>query len=300
MCERLESITMGSGITVIETNTFYGCRSLKAIQLPDTVAKIENYAFMGCSSLAKLTIPASTSSIGTGAFQDCSGLREISIPSAVTTIEAEAFDRDANMKITCEEGSKAYEYAHAYGFKNNVDGEEPTATPTAAKKTTYTISYVLNKGKISGVSAKSYDGTANVKLPKATRKGYLFKGWYADSTYKTKVTAIKKGTTGNKTFYAKWEKVKKPSRPTISKVKNAKSKQMSIKLKKKVSGAKGYEMVYATDKKFKKNKKTVRFTGTSKTVKKLKKGKTYYVKVRAYKLDSKNERVYGKYSSVKK
>ena len=73
-----------------------------------------------------------------------------------------------------------------------------------------------------------------------------------------------------------------------------------MKLKKKVSGAAGYEMVYATNKKCTKNKKTVRFTSTSKTVKSLKKGKTYYVKVRAYKLDSANKRVYGKYSTVKK
>lgn len=305
MCEKLENVTMGSGITAIETNTFYGCSSLKSIQLADTVTKIGNYAFMGCTSLEKMTIPASTSSIGTGAFQDCTGLKEISIPSAVTNIEEEAFDRETDMKITCEEGSKAYEYAHAYGIKNNIDEADEakaTATPTASeqKKETYTIRYVLNKGKISGTNVTSYDGTKNVKLPKATKKGYIFKGWYAESSYKTKVTAIKKGTTGNKTFYAKWEKVKKPSKPAISKLKNAKSKQMSIKLKKKVSGAKGYEMVYATDKKFKKNKKTVRFTGTSKTVKKLKKGKTYYVKVRAYKLDSTNNRVYGNYSSVKK
>ena len=111
---------------------------------------------------------------------------------------------------------------------------------------------------------------------------------------------MKKGTTGNKTFYAKWTKVKKPSKPAISTVKNTKSKQMSVKLKKKVSGAKGYEMVYATNKRFTKNKKTVRFTGTSKTVKKLKKGQTYYVKVRAYKVDSANYRVPGSYSSVKK
>lgn len=308
MCEKLENVTMGGGITAIETNTFYGCASLQGIQLPDTVKKIESYAFMGCSSLETMTIPASTSSIGTGAFQDCSGLKEITIPSAVTTIEEEVFDKETNMKINCEEGSKAYEYAHANGITNSVDAEAvtptkaPTKAPTAGgqKQTAYTINYVLNGGKISGTSVKSYDGTVNIALPKATRKGYTFAGWYTESSYKTKVTALKKGTTGNKTLYAKWTKVSKPSKPTISSLKNAKSKQMSVKLKKKVSGAKGYEMVYATNKKFTKSKKTVRFTAITKTVKSLKKGKTYYVKVRAYKLDSTNSRVYGKYSSVKK
>ena len=34
--------------------------------------------------------------------------------------------------------------------------------------------------------------------------------------------------------------------------------------------------------------------------KKLKKGKTYYVRVRAYKKDSTGRKVYGKYSTVKK
>lgn len=312
MCEKLENVTMGSGITAIGTNTFYGCVSLRGIQLPDTVKKIESYAFMGCSSLETMTIPSSTSSIATGAFQDCSGLKEITIPSAVTTIEEEVFDKETDMKINCEKGSKAYEYAHAYGISNSVDAEAvtpttapvktATAAPTAGaqQQTVYTIGYVLNGGKITGTSVKSYDGTVNIALPKAVRKGYSFAGWYTDSSYKTKVTALKKGSTGNKTFYAKWTKVSKPSKPAISALKNTKSKQMSIKLKKKVSGAKGYEMVYATNKKFTKNKKTVRFTAVTKTVKKLKKGKTYYVKVRAYKVDSANSRVYGKYSSVKK
>lgn len=302
MCERLENVTMGSGITAIGVNTFYGCSSLKDIQMPDTVTKIENYAFMGCSSLEKVVIPVGTSSLGTGAFQDCSGLKEITIPAAVTTMEEEVFDRETDLKIHCEAGSKAYEYAHAYGIKNNVDEQEQKVTPTKGqqKPVVYSINYVVKGGKLSGTAVKQYDGSSNVVLPKITRKGYTFKGWYAESSYKTKITTLKKGSTGNKTFYAKWEKVKKPSKPAISTLKNNKSKQMTIKLKKKISKAKGYEMIYATDKKFKKSKKTVRFTKTSKTVKRLKKGKTYYVKVRAYKLDSANERVYGKYSSVKK
>ena len=73
-----------------------------------------------------------------------------------------------------------------------------------------------------------------------------------------------------------------------------------VKLKwKKVSGAKGYQVVYATNSKFKKatKKTTAKITLT---MKKLKKGKTYYVKVRAYKLDSTGNKVYGKYSKVKK
>lgn len=317
MCEKLEQVNLGKKLTEIPSNAFYGCTNLKKIALPNTVTDIYEYAFMGCTSLEKVAIPNSVKTIGKGAFKDCDNLTEISIPSNVKTIEAGAIN-GSEVTIVCEEGSVAESYAKENNISvkvvnevNNVTAEAdlgpcvivPTEVPEVTKApevTTYTIQYVLKGGKISGEKVESYDGKSNVALPKAIRKGYTFAGWYKESSYKTKVTAIKKGTTGNLKLYAKWEKVTKPSKPAISSVKNAQSKKMTVKLKKKVSGAKGYEMIYATDKKFTKNKKTVRFSDLTKTVSKLKKGKTYYVKVRAYKLDSANNRVYGAYSSVKK
>lgn len=84
------------------------------------------------------------------------------------------------------------------------------------------------------------------------------------------------------------------------KAKNVKGKKMKVTWKK-VAGAKGYRIVYATDSKFKKNKRTISITknSTAKTIAKLKKGKTYYVKVQAYKKNG-AKKVYGKYSAVKK
>lgn len=85
----------------------------------------------------------------------------------------------------------------------------------------------------------------------------------------------------------------------MSSAKNSKKKTLVVKAKK-TSGAAGYEYIIATDKKFKKNVKKSTTTKTSVRFKKLKKGKTYYVKVRAYKKDSANSKVYGSYSAVKK
>lgn len=68
---------------------------------------------------------------------------------------------------------------------------------------------------------------------------------------------------------------------------------------KKVAGAKGYEVLYATNKNFKKSKK-VTVKAPKATLKKLKKGKKYFVKVRAYKLNSASQKVYGAYSKVVK
>ena len=73
-------------------------------------------------------------------------------------------------------------------------------------KNTYKLSYQLNGGK-NGKNPSSYTVTSNtITLKSPTRKGYTFKGWYSDSKYKYKVTSIKKGSTGNKTLYAKWSK----------------------------------------------------------------------------------------------
>ncbi len=78
----------------------------------------------------------------------------------------------------------------------------------------------------------------------------------------------------------------------------AKSKKITVTFGK-VDGAKGYQIEYALNKKMTKSKKAKTTKKTSITIKNLKKGKTYYVRVRAYKLDGK-KKVYGKWSSVKK
>lgn len=137
----------------------------------------------------------------------------------------------------------------------------------------------------------------SVTFKNPSRKGYSFGGWYTDSKCKKRIKSISKGTVKNYTLYAKWTKisVKKAGTPKLS---NAKTKKLIVKYKK-VSGVKGYEITYATNSKFKKGKKVTSTSKTSVTFKKMKKT-TYYVRVRAYKLDSAGKKVYGKYSSVKK
>ena len=75
------------------------------------------------------------------------------------------------------------------------------------KKTKYTITYNLNKGKNNKNNPSSYNiTTKTIKLKNPTRKGYTFVGWYSDKKCTKKVTQIKKGSTGNVTLYAKWKK----------------------------------------------------------------------------------------------
>ena len=89
---------------------------------------------------------------------------------------------------------------------------------------------------------------------------------------------------------------------SLTKIKGVIAKnQKKCKVKvtwKKVSNSLGYQIQYATNKKFKKaKKKTVKSTFV--TLKKLKKKKTYFIRIRTYKIAD-GKRVYGKWSSVKK
>lgn len=84
--------------------------------------------------------------------------------------------------------------------------------PNNCDNTKYTIKYNMNGGKNNKKNPSCYyETTKTIKLKKPTKKGYTFKGWYADKQCEKKVTSIKKGSSGKKTLYAKWKKNNKQS-----------------------------------------------------------------------------------------
>ncbi|MBR6585075.1 MAG: fibronectin type III domain-containing protein, partial [Firmicutes bacterium] len=92
-----------------------------------------------------------------------------------------------------------------------------------------------------------------------------------------------------------------PDKAVISAAKKSASTSMKVTWKKATVGS-GYQVTIATDSGFTKNVKKYTVSGrssTSKTIKELKKGKTYYVKVRAYKTVN-GTKIYGSYSAAKK
>lgn len=171
------------------------------------------------------------------------------------------------------------------------------SSPTICQ-TSYKIIYKLNGGTNNKNNPVGYT-TKKVTLKNPVRKNYTFGGWYLDSKFKNKVTSISPTSKKEITVYAKWNKVS-VKKASVKKAVNNSTKKIKVTIKK-VAGAKGYRLQYSTDKKFKKNVKTVKpTTKTSLTLSKLKKGKTYYVRVCAYRLDSGNNKIFGKYGSYKK
>lgn len=92
-------------------------------------------------------------------------------------------------------------------FKNLHSEQDATVTFAAQWQIiTYTITYELNSGTNNSSNPSSYNvETATITLANPTRTGYTFGGWYTTSNFSgSAVTQIAKGSTGNKTFYAKW------------------------------------------------------------------------------------------------
>ena len=119
--------------------------------------------------------------------------------------------------ITLEDASKAN-----YTFKGWYDNAEFTGSPVTRivkgstrnkelwakwEAISYTITYDLDGGKNHTDNPANYTiETETITLKPAVKKEYIFKGWYDNAEFTgSPVTHIEKGSTGNKTFWAKWK-----------------------------------------------------------------------------------------------
>ncbi len=211
---------------------------------------------------------------------------------------------------------------YSIAYSNNVNAG--TAKVTITGKGNYTgkatKNFTINKASakitLKSTSLKKALGSKNFTFGASVNsKGKLT---YTSSNKKVikidkskgKVVAIGEATitvkaAATKNYKATSKKLKvtvTPKKATLSTVSSKKAGQLSIKWKKD-SKASGYMIQYSTSKKFtKKTTKTQTIKSnktTSYTKKKLAKGKTYYVRVCAYKKVNKKN-ICGAYSAVKK
>ena len=159
------------------------------------------------------------------------------------------------------------------------------------------VTYKTNGGTLHPLSARDFD--TYFYLRPAEKEGYLFKGWYYDKDYTYKYIPENDWYIGgDETVYAKWWKVKvKKAKTPKLKITNT-TKRLLVRIPK-VDKADGYQVYYSTNKNFKDVKKVL-VEKNSYVSPKVEKGKTYYVKVRAFRYDSTGKRVYGKFSNVNK
>lgn len=170
--------------------------------------------------------------------------------------------------------------------------QKPEEPATEAPETSYSVSFLSEGKTVQTQNVKKGDKAACPEAPK--RRGYAFQGWYLGSRKYSFTEAVTDGLT----LTAKWKKIKVAKGSLLS-VKSKKKGRVTLKIKK-ISGADGYQILFAVNRKFRKGKKQKLTQSRSLTIKKLKKGKTYYFKVRAYRVDSSGKKVYGAYSAPKR
>lgn len=107
-----------------------------------------------------------------------------------------------------QKDGKGKNYSNMASVKNLTTKKNGTVTLYAKWKIVkYTITYKPRGGKMPQGVKKVYNvNTGSFVLPRPTRKGYDFDGWYKEAQLKTRIGEVKQGHVGNLTLYAKWVK----------------------------------------------------------------------------------------------
>lgn len=202
---------------------------------------------------------------------------------------------EANPLRVDMKGTQRYFYAY---FKN------PNATTTSSISVTVPTNITISSRTTtdSDVSSQLTTSTTASQITadsKMVESAYSIANEFSKSLSKANTTTTSKATTTTKAT----KKASNKNKPKKTKIKSVKGKKNGFKITwKKVSGVKGYQIKYSTNKYFfeslTKSKNVKKAKTTSATVKNLRKGKTYFVKVRTYKI-VKGKKVYSNWSKVK-
>jgi len=205
---------------------------------------------------------------------------------------------EANPLRVDMKGTQRYFYAY---FKN------PNATTTSSISVTVPTNITIPSRTTTDSDASSQTTTLTTSTAanqitadsKMVEGAYSIANEFSKSLSKANATTTTKDTTTTKAT----KKASNKNKPKKTKIKSVKGKKNGFKITwKKVSGVKGYQIKYSTNKYFfeslTKSKNVKKAKTTSATVKNLRKGKTYFVKVRTYKI-VKGKKVYSNWSKVK-
>lgn len=141
-------------------------------------------------------------------------------PIVVSMVSSEIYAAEADEKTVFsavdkqDEQLEEWENLHSIDDRLSLEDEEvfedkTEYTPKNDEYEEYEITYILPDDAENNLNNPNfYTCGEEVVLQEPTREGYTFVGWYTSTNYKTKVTQIKPGTKGNKTFYAKWSPIK--------------------------------------------------------------------------------------------
>lgn len=205
-CHKITEIQIPDTVSQIGPDAFAYCKNLQSIRLPRGLKKIEDGLFQGCDKLTEIPETECLQEIGLSSFSFCHSLQNAAIPNTVTKIGGQAFWKCKNLKkLTFGRSIKKVAASYAQDCvqlrtvvnhssisiplneeKGNLSwyvGKKkrttlPPGKTAKAKGKKYTISYILNGGKVKGEKPKYHEYGKATQLPShVRRKGYTFLGW---------------------------------------------------------------------------------------------------------------------------
>lgn len=316
-CTNLKSIVIPDAVTSIGTEAFYGCSSLASVELPSNLVTLSYLAFGDCVALSSITIPKSlttysnpaspgpfsgcthlyTATVAEGATTVCdslfwgSAVETVSLPSTLRTIEEYAFYKCTNLK-------------NIY-FSCNA----PTIVNNSFNSVTATAYYPANNSTWNSNVRQNYGGTLTwttwspaitpapvTPAPTATAKPTASPAATASPTVSPTVNPTV-APTATETVSNTQTTI---SNTTVSNVTASTAKKKVTLRWKKKAGVSGYQIYRKTGSGSYTLAKTINKAKTVKwTDRSVKRGKSYYYKIRAYRVES-GIISYSKFSSVKK
>lgn len=237
-------LTIPTGVTAIGNGALEGDNTVTFIKIPSTVTSIGSRAFANCSKIRKIDFADSTKvkSIANGAFSEIpdscriyvrggsslekylknNGLSSNICAKYTITYKLNGGQNDVQNPGTYVSNNNedvyfydperhGYDFAGWYTNSKFKAGTEITSTEGKssnlvlyAKWTpiTYSITYDSDGATKEAVNPATYNITKAVKFKNPSKTGFGFLGWFKDGS---KITQIKKGSTGDIDLYANWQ-----------------------------------------------------------------------------------------------
>ena len=251
---------------------------IKKIVIEDGVESIGNQAFSGCFGLEEVILGKDVKSIGARSFANCNTLTDINLRDDIK-ISENAFVAVAK-KIVDDKTSDTTEPSPTNPTDQNVAAAPKLTIVNTGKKVK--IKWTKVSGANTYTVERTVKGKNNFKKIGKTNGANTFVDNKAKNgtAYQYRVTAMKGG---KKLSVSKSVTFVCVNTVKITSLTNKNVKNVTLKWKRNAKAG-GYQIQYSTNKNFAK-KKTVKVGSkvSKKIFKKMKKGKTYYIRIRAYK-----------------
>lgn len=133
-----------SGVTQIDDNAFANCTKLTAVTIPSNVIEINSFAFLNCTAITSLTIPSSVNTLWNSAFSGCTRLTTVTIQNGITQISDRLFD----------------------GCTSLASIKIPSSVTTIAESAFLgckSLTSIVIPKSVTTVSAKAFSGCSNLK-----------------------------------------------------------------------------------------------------------------------------------------